>query len=124
MYMYCISYLHMFSHIVLLPNITAITFNPIPNNDDILLHELGDTVSLTCTAKGGPRIMSRWQFSNGSSVQTVANGGSSVTYNISSVSTDHAGIYYCEAIIDGMTDTSTSYTLFGKGMMCCFSMAS
>ena len=108
----------------MLPNITAITINPTPINDDILLHELGDTISLTCTAKGGPRIMTRWQFSNGSSVQTVANGGSSVTYNISSISTDHAGIYYCEAIIDGMTDTSMSYTLFGKGMMFCFSMAS
>ena len=98
----------------MLPNIAAITINPTPTNDDILLHELSDTVSLTCTAKGGPRIMTRWQFSNGSSVQTVANGGSSVTYNISSISIDHAGIYYCEAIIDGMTDPSINYTLFGK----------
>ena len=69
---------------------------------------------MTCTAKGGPRIMTRWQFSYGSSIQTVADGSNSVTYNISSLSIDQAGVYYCEAIIDGMTDTSMSYTLFGE----------
>ena len=77
-----------------------------------------------CTAEGGPRIMTRWQFDNGVTVQTVANGSSSVTYNVSSLSTDHTGTYYCEAIIDGMTDTSMNYTLFGEYIdydycMCC-----
>ena len=98
----------------MLPSITAIAINPTPTDSDILLHELGDNVSLTCTAKGGPRIMTRWQFSYESSIQTVADGSSSVTYNISSLSIDHAGVYYCEAIIDEMTDTSMNYTLFGK----------
>ena len=114
MYVYPLFYLYIFFHIVLLPSITAITINPTPTNSDILLHELGDTVSLTCTAKGGPRIMTRWQFSYGSSVKTVADDSSSVTYNISSLSIDHAGVYYCEAIIDGMIDISINYTLFGK----------
>ena len=58
--------------------------------------------------------MTRWQFSYGSSIQTVADGSNSVTYNISSLSIDHAGVYHCEAIIDGMTDISINYTLFGK----------
>ena len=58
--------------------------------------------------------MTRWQFDNGSSVETVADGNSSVTYNVPSLSTAHTGVYYCEAIIDGMTDTSMNYTLYGE----------
>ena len=58
--------------------------------------------------------MTRWQFDNGSSVVTVASNGSSVTYGITSLSTEHTGVYYCEATIDGMTDISMSYTLFGE----------
>ena len=69
---------------------------------------------MTCTAEGGPRIMTRWQFDDGLTVETVVNDSSSVTYEISSLSTDHTGVYYCEAIIDGMTDTSMNYTLFGE----------
>ena len=97
--------------IVLLPNITGITIVPTPSAGGILLHQFNDSVSLTCTAEGGPRIMTRWQFGDGS---TVANGSSSVTYNVSSLSTDDAGVYYCDAIIDEMTDTSMNYTLFGE----------
>ena len=106
--------LFILSCIVLQPNITDITIIPGPNSDSQLLHQLNETVSLTCTAEGGPRIMTRWQFDNGSSVITVASGSSSVTYNITSLSTEHAGVYYCEAIIDGMTDTSMEYALFGQ----------
>ena len=58
--------------------------------------------------------MTRWQFDNGSSVVTVASDSSSVTYEVPSLSTEHTGVYYCEAIIDGMTDTSMNYTLFGE----------
>ena len=58
--------------------------------------------------------MTRWQFDDGSTVETVATDSSSVTYEISSLSTDHTGVYYCEAIIDGMIDTSMNYTLFGE----------
>ena len=100
-------------HTVLPPNITDITITPSPS-DNLLLHQFNDTVSLICTAEGGPRIMTRWQFDSGSSVETVADGSSSVTYNVSSLSTGHTGVYYCEAIIDGMTDTSMNYTLFGE----------
>ena len=99
---------------MLQPKITDITITPDPNSDGQLLHEFNNTVSLTCTAEGGPRIMTRWQFDDGSTVGTVANDSSSVTYEISSLSTDHTGVYYCEAIIDGMTDTSMNYTLFGE----------
>ena len=106
-------YKHSF-HTVLRPNITDITIIPSPSDNNLLLHQFNDTVSLTCTAEGGPRIMTRWQFDDGSSVETVADGNSSVTYVVSSLSTDHTGVYYCEAIIDGMTDTSMNYTLFGK----------
>ena len=58
--------------------------------------------------------MTRWQFDDGSSVETVADGNGSVTYVVSLLSTDHTGVYYCEAIIDRMTDTSMNYTLFGE----------
>ena len=58
--------------------------------------------------------MRRWRFDDGSLVVTVASNSSSVTYEISSLSTEHTGVYYCEAIIDGMTDTSMRYTLFGE----------
>ena len=104
------------SSIVLRPVIINITITPAPNNDSQLLHQFSDTISLTCTAKGGPRIMTRWQFDNGSSVVTVANDSSGVTYDVPSLSTEHTGVYYCEAIIDGMTDTSMNYTLFGEYM--------
>ena len=97
---------------VLRPAITEITIIPAPSVGGTLLHQFTDSVSLTCTAEGGPRIMTRWQFDDGS---TVANGSSSVTYNVSSLSTDHTGVYYCVAIIDGMTVTSAmNYTLFGE----------
>ena len=99
---------------MLRPNITDITITPSPSHNNLLLHEFNDTVSLTCTAEGGPRIMTRWQFDNGSSVETVADGNSSVTYVVSSLSTDHTGVYYCEAIIDGVSITSMNYTLFGE----------
>ena len=58
--------------------------------------------------------MTRWQFDNGSSVVTVASDSSSVTYEVTVLSTEHTGVYYCEAIIDGITDTSMNYTLFGE----------
>ena len=102
--------------IVLQPNITDINITPNPIYDDQLLYRCNDIISLTCTAEGGPRIMTRWQFDDGSTVETVANDSSSVTYEISSLSTDHNGVYYCEAIIDGVTDTSMNYTLFGECM--------
>ena len=100
---------------VLPPNITNITITPSPSNDNILL-QFNDTVSLTCAAEGGPRLVTRWQFNNGSTINTVANDTVSgrVTHTVPSLSTEHAGDYYCEAIIDGMTDTSMNYTLYGK----------
>ena len=101
-------------YVVLQPNITDISITPVPINDSKLLHQFNETVSLTCTAEGGPRIMTRWQFDDGSSVVTVASGNISVTYNITSLSTKHTGVYYCEAIIDGMNDISMNYTLFGE----------
>ena len=64
--------------------------------------------------------MTRWQFDNGSS---VADGSNNVTYNVTSLSTADTGVYYCEAIIDGMTDTSMNYTLYGEclllQLLCC-----
>ena len=110
-------YVHHFFHVVRQPIITDIIitpFPPLPPLPPHLLHQLNDAISLTCTAEGGPRIMTRWQFNNGSSVVTVANGNSSVTYNVTSLSTEHTGVYYCEAMIDNMTDTSMNYTLFGE----------
>ena len=109
-----------YSYVVLQPNITNITIIPSTSIDGSLLYDFNDTVSLTCTAEGGPRIITRWQFDDGSTVETVANDGSSVTYEISSLSTDHTGVYYCEAIIDGMTDISMNYilVLFGEYMDC------
>ena len=105
---------------MLRPKITDITFNPSPSTNGSFLYEFNSNVSLTCTAEGGPRIMTRWQFDDGSTVETVANDSSSVTYEISSLSTDHTGVYYCEAIIDGMTDISMNYTLdlLGENFVC------
>ena len=61
--------------------------------------------------------MTSWQFENVSSAVTVvANGGSSVTHNVSSLSTEHIGFYYCEANIDNMMVTSMRYTLFGESV--------
>ena len=53
--------------------------------------------------------MTRWQFDDGLTVQTVATDSSSAAYEISSLSTDHTGVYYCEIIIDGMTDISMNH---------------
>ena len=79
---------------------------------------------MTCTASGGPQIMTMWQFeddsstgASGSLLSTVATGSNSVTYTISSSSTSDAGTYYCVATIDGMSDTSNMYTLFGKTLL-------
>ena len=101
-------------HTVLRPNITNITITPSTSGFDLLIHHFNESLSMACTAEGGPRIMTRWQFDDGSSVETVADGNSSVTYVVSSLSTDHTGVYFCEAIIDGMTATSMFYTLIGK----------
>ena len=107
------AYLLSSSYTVLLPNITNI-ITPSPSVNNLLLHQFNDTVSLTCTAEGGPRIMTRWQFDIGSSVETVANGNNSVTYHVPSLSTAHAGVYYCEATIDEMTVFSMNYSLYGE----------
>ena len=72
---------------------------------------------MTCSASGGPRIMTMWLFDDGSSLSTVVNGNNSVTHNISSSSTSDTGTYYCIATIDGMNDTSDVYTLFGESIM-------
>ena len=108
---------------VLLPNITDIIFTP-PLTGSSLLLNFNDNQSMTCTASGGPRIMSMWQFeddsstgASGSSLSTVATGSNIVTYTISSSSTSDTGTYYCVATIDGMTDTSDMYTLFGKTLL-------
>ena len=61
--------------------------------------------------------MTRWQFDDRSSVVTVASNSSSVTYDVPSLSTEDTGVYYCEAIIDGMTDTSMNFILFGEWYM-------
>ena len=110
-------------HTVLPPNITDITITPSPSNDNILL-QFNDTVSLTCTAEGGPRLVTRWQFNDGSTINTVANDTVSgrVTYEVPSLLTVHAGDYYCKAIIDEMTITSMMYTLYGKCVCLCYCM--
>ena len=107
---------------VLPPNITSITIVPSPSNDNNILLQFNDNVSLTCAAEGGPRLVTRWQFNDGSTINTVASdiGSGSVTYEVPSLSTEHAGDYYCEAIIDEMTDTSMMYTLYGECVgLCC-----
>ena len=92
-----------------------------PLTGSSLLLNFNDSQSMTCTASGGPRIMTMWQFedysstgASGSLVSTVATGSDSVTYTISSSSTSDTGTYYCVATIYGMTNTSDMYTLFGK----------
>ena len=72
---------------------------------------------MTCSAIGGPRIMTMWLFGDGSSLSVVANGSDTVIHNISSSSTSDTGIYYCIATIDGMNDTSDVYTLFGESLL-------
>ena len=104
----------LFSCTVLPPNITGITITPSPSNNNNILLQFNDTVSLTCAAKGGPRIVIRWKFNDGSTINTVANDTGSVTYEVPSLSTVHAGDYYCEAIIDEMSVTSINYTLYDK----------
>ena len=105
--------------LVLQPSITDIQFDPPPTNSSLLL-SFNDSQEMNCTASGGPRIMTTWWFvggtpgSNGSMPTAVANGSDSVTYTISSSSTNDTGTYYCVATIDGMNDTSAMYTLFGK----------
>ena len=99
---------------VLPPNITGITITPSASNNIIILLQFNDSASFTCTAEGGPRLVTRWQFNDGSTINTVANDIVSVTYEVPSLSTGHAGDYYCEAIIDEMTITSITYTLYGK----------
>ena len=90
-------------------------FTP-PLTGSSLLLNFTNSQSMTCTASGGPRIMTMWQFNDasGSSSLTVANDSNSVTYNISSSSTSDTGTYRCIATIDDMEVTSETYTLFGK----------
>ena len=106
---------HVFLAVVFQPNITDVMFTP-PSTDFSLLLNFNNSQSMTCTASGGPRIMTMWQFNDasGSSSLTVANDSNSVTYNISSSSTSDTGTYHCIATIDDMEVTSETYTLFGK----------
>ena len=98
---------------VLRPTITDITFTPQPTDTSLLLNFTNSQL-MTCSASGGPRIMTMWLFDDGSSLSTVANGSDSVTHNISSSSTSDTGTYYCLATIDEMSDTSDVYTLYGE----------
>ena len=107
---------YVFLAAVLQPNITDIMFTP-PLTGSSLLLNFTNNQSMTCTASGGPRIMTMWQFNNGS-LSTVVTGSNSVTHTISSSSTSDTGTYHCVATIDGMTDTSDMYTLFGKTVYC------
>ena len=100
-------------YLVLRPTITNITFTPQPTDTSLLLNFTNSQL-MTCSASGGPRIMTMWLFDDGSSLSTVANGSDSVTHNISSSSTSDTGTYYCIATIDGMNDTSDVYTLFSE----------
>ena len=102
-----------YSNLVLRSKITNITFTPPPTNTSLLLNFTNSQL-MTCSASGGPRIMTMWLFDDGSSLSTVANGNNSVTHNILSSSTSDTGTYYCIATIDGMNDTSDMYTLFGE----------
>ena len=112
---YCINHCD-FSYLVLRPNITDITFTPQPTNTSLLLNFTNSQL-MTCSASGGPRIMTMWLFDDGLSISRVANGSDSVTHNISSSSTSDTGTYYCIATIDGMNDTSDMYILFGESIM-------
>ena len=78
-----------------------------------------DNRSLLDTSGSGDNVGSAIASGNddGQSVQTVASDSNSVTYNISSLSTEHIGNYYCVATIDGRDDTSIMYTLFGELVM-------
>ena len=49
----------------------------------------------------------------------MASDNSSVTYEVTLLSTEHTGVYYCEAIIDDMMDISKNYTLFGECVYTC-----
>ena len=106
----------LFCHTVLRPTITGVTFTPQPT-DTLLLLNFTNSQLMTCSASGGPRIMTMWLFNDGSSMSTVANGSDNVTHNISSSSTSDTGTYYCIATIDGTNDTSDLYTLYGESIL-------
>ena len=87
-----------FLHPVLRPTITDITFTPQPTETSLILNFTNSQL-MTCSASGGPQIMTMWLFDDGSSLSTVANGSDSVTHNISSSSTSDTGTYYCIALL-------------------------
>ena len=109
---------YIFLAVVLQPNITDVMFTP-PLTGSSLLLNFTNSQSMTCTASGGPRIMTMWQFNDvsGSSSLTVANDSNSVTYTIAFSSTSDTGTYHCIATIDDMEATSAMYTLFGKTVL-------
>ena len=90
-------------------------FTP-PLTDSSLLLNFTDNQMMTCNAEGGPRLVTTWRFNNGVMTTVVATGNDSVTYAISSSSTNDAGTYYCVATIDGMDDTS-NVSLIGKTIL-------
>ena len=82
----------MISITVLTPVIVSITTSPV-------LLQSGDSVNLTCSAMGGPRLELSWQR-DGIDIVNGMMGDSMVTRTIMLASNNDLGNYTCRATID------------------------
>lgn len=90
-----------------MPSITAI----IPMTS-LLLQALSST-TITCEARGGPRLIIRWYRGN-ELMLSGQIGNISLSYNISSANVTDNGDYTCVAGIDDYDVNSTSISVLGK----------
>ena len=88
-------------------SITVLTpvIAPIMPSSPVLLQS-GDSVNLTCSAMGGPRLVLAWQR-DGMDIVTGMMGDSMVTRIITSASNNDLGNYTCLVIIDSEQMEST-----------------
>ena len=68
-----------------------------------VLLQSGDSVNLTCSAVGGPRLVLVWQRDG----MDIEIGDSMVTHTIASASNNDLGQYTCQAFIDSELMEST-----------------
>lgn len=94
------SYMFFVPFVVLTPVIlTILPMSPISL-------QIGDIISLTCTALGGPRLVLTW-LKNGTEVAANQMGISTLDFTLNLTDSCDFGNYTCNAAIDGMQESST-----------------
>ena len=103
------NYVHMYIHLlyctVLTPSITSISMTP-------LLLQAFSSATITCKAKGGPRLIISW-YKRNELISSGQIGNTSLSFDILNASVTDNDIYTCGADVDDYQINSTLITVLG-----------